>query len=122
MSLTVIEPDSLKIPVDSIIVEFTNNTDKEILFGEDYLIERDSAGTWIKIPVNPEYIGSDIIVNAIGYILPPHSSRRHTDRTRVYSKAFTSGKYRLSKSFIVEPWSENGSDTARVEFYITKPL
>lgn len=122
VSLTIIEPDSLKIPVDSIIVEFTNDSDKEILFGEYYLIERDNAGTWVKIPVNPEYIGSDIIVNAVGYILPPHSSRRHTDRTRVYSKAFTPGKYRLSKSFIVEPWSENGSDTARVEFYITKPL
>lgn len=122
VSLTIIEPDSLKIPVDSIIVEFTNDSDKEILFGEYYLIERDNAGTWVKIPVNPEYIGSDIIVNAVGYILPPHSSRRHTDRTRVYSKAFSPGKYRLAKDFFVEPWGENGNDTAYVEFYITKPL
>lgn len=120
VSLTVIEPDSLRIPVDSIIIEFVNDTDKEILFGEDYLIERDNAGTWTKIRVNPEYIGSDIITHAIGYRLAPHSSCRHTDKTRVYSKAFSPGKYRLSKSFIVEPWSENGSDTARVEFQVTQ--
>ncbi len=119
ISLTILNPDSLRMPVDSIAMRFTNSTDTEALFGEDYTIESDTDGAWQPLRFNPEYYADGTLVRiipAIGYILEPKSQRDFTINTKEYNKTLTKGKYRISKTFTIS--DTHHQDTAYVEFRV----
>lgn len=124
LKMVVVNPDALKMPIDSIVVEMTNNADEEATFGEYYKIEKDTGGKWQELPYNEriskilEQDGVEMVFNAVGYPVRPHSSRIYSNPTKAYNETLTPGRYRLSKTFHYPPYPTLKSDTAYVEFEI----
>ena len=121
--MAVVNPDALKMPVDSIVVEMINHADNEATFGEWFRIEKYDNGRWNKIPYNDRVQkqidqGCELVFNAIGYVLPSHQSRTYVNPTKAYNENITPGRYRLSKTFSYPPYPTLKSDTAYVEFDI----
>lgn len=123
LKMAVVNPDALKMPVDSIVVEMINHADNEATFGEWFRIEKYDNGRWNKIPYNDRVQkqidqGCELVFNAIGYVLPSHQSRTYVNPTKAYNENITPGRYRLSKTFSYPPYPTLKSDTAYVEFDI----
>lgn len=124
LRMTVMNLDILKEPVDSIVVEIKNTSDKEATFGEWYRLERMEEDTWMKVPYNDrirkliEEDGVEMVFNDLGYIIPPHESRTYSNPTKAYNEKIIPGRYRLSKTFHYPPYPIEKSDTAYVEFEI----
>lgn len=119
--MVVVNPDSLKMPIDSIVVEMINNADEEAVFGEWFRIEKYENGKWSKVPYNrkiQELIdqGCDMVFNDIGYIIPPHRSQTYANPTKAYNENIIPGRYRIAKSFHYPSYPILKSDTAYVEF------
>ena len=104
VTMSVENLNELKIPVDSIIVSISNNTDNELLFGEMYNLEKHSGDNWIPMPYNRKYEEGEAIqvFSAVGYRYAPHSTNANVNYTQPYSLKFDSGIYRLTKNFRVE--------------------
>ena len=68
----------LKLPLDSIVVEMMNNTDRTCMTGEAYTIEQRVNGEWTVLPIKPRKNGAVYAFNDIGYELAPHSTRLFT--------------------------------------------
>ena len=65
----------LKLPLDSIVVEMMNNTDRTCMTGEAYTIEQRVNDMWTILPIKPRKDGAVYAFNDIGYELAPHSTR-----------------------------------------------
>ena len=123
LKMTVVKPDALRMPVDSIEVEMTNNADEEATYGEWFRIEKYENGKWEKVAYNNRVQkqidqGCEIVFNSIGYVLPSHQSRTYANPTKAYNENIIPGRYRISKTFRYPPYPKLKSDTAYVEFEI----
>ena len=122
--MVVVNPESLKMPVDSIVVKMINNADVEATFGEYFKIEKNSNGKWVRLPYNDrirkliEQDGIEMVFNDIGYPVRPYSSRIYSNPTKAYNETLTPGRYRISKTFTYPPYPKLKADTAYVEFEI----
>ncbi len=82
MTMRIVSPDPVKIPVDSLTVEFTNSRDTDLTTGEWYRIDTKSdEGNWIQAPYSKKYLdllakGTEVCFNGIGYSLKPDGSFR----------------------------------------------
>lgn len=123
LKMLVVNPDALKMPVDSIVVEMINNADEEATYGEWFRIEKYENGRWEKVAYNDRVQkqidqGCEMVFNDIGYILPSRQSKTYPNPTKAYNENIIPGRYRLSKTFGYPPYPKLKSDTAYVEFEI----
>lgn len=123
LKMVVVNPDALKMPVDSIVVEMINNADEVATYGEWYKLEKMVDGKWVNIAYNDKIKkqtdnGIAIVFSMIAYILPPHETHLYSNPTKVYDELIVPGKYRLSKTFSYPSYPIEKSDTAYVEFEI----
>ncbi len=123
LKMSVVNPDALKMPVDSIVVEMTNTADEEATYGEWFRIEKFENGKWKKVAYNDRVQkqidqGCEMVFNDIGYIIPSHQSRTYANPTKAYNENIIPGIYRISKKFNYPPYPTLKSDTAYVEFEI----
>ena len=90
----------LKLPLDSIVVEMMNNTDRTCMTGEAYTIEQRVNGEWTVLPIKPRKNGAVYAFNDIGYELAPHSTRLFTIYVDSDKYDFERGQeYRIVKEF-----------------------
>lgn len=124
ITMRIVSPDPISSPVDSLVVEFTNNRDADMTTGEWYRIDTKSeGGNWIQAPYSEKYLdflSNDIEVcfNGIGYSLKPDGSFRITVKPWIYDLSNKSSTYRLVKTFSYPPYPIHKSDTAYVEFQV----
>ena len=91
---------TLKLPLDSIVVEMMNNTDSTCVTGEAYTIEQRINGEWTVLPIKPRKDGTVYAFNDIGYELAPHSTRQFTIHVEPDKYDFERGQeYRIVKEF-----------------------
>jgi len=91
---------TLKLPVDSIVVEVINNTDSTCVTGETYAIEQRVNDVWTILHIKPRKDGAVYAFNDIGYELAPHSTRLFTIHVEPDKYDFERGqKYRIVKEF-----------------------
>lgn len=57
MTMKIVRPDPIKVPVDSLVVEFTNNRDAEITIGEFFRIDIKSNEGWRQAPYSQKIYG-----------------------------------------------------------------
>ena len=90
----------LKLPLDSIVVEMMNNTDRTCMTGEAYTIEQQVNDEWTVLPIKPRKDGAVYAFNDIGYELAPHSTRLFTIHVEPDKYDFERGlEYRIAKEF-----------------------
>ena len=90
----------LKLPLDSIVVEMMNNTDRTCMTGEAYTIEQRVNGEWTVLHITPRKNGAVYAFNDIGYELAPHSTRLFTIYVNSDKYDFERGQeYRIVKEF-----------------------
>ena len=90
----------LKLPLDSIVVEMMNNTDRTCMTGEAYTIEQRVNGEWTVLHIKPRKNGAVYAFNDIGYELAPHSTRLFTIHVDSDKYDFERGQeYRIVKEF-----------------------
>ncbi len=66
MTMRIVSPDPVKIPVDSLVVEFTNNSNADLTTGEWYRIDTKSdEGNWIQAPYSKQYL--DLLAKGTEY-------------------------------------------------------
>ena len=91
---------TLRLPLDSIVVEMMNNTDSTCVTGEAYTIEQRINGEWTVLPIKPRKDGAVYAFNDIGYELAPHSTRQFTIHVEPDKYDFERGQeYRIVKEF-----------------------
>ena len=91
---------TLKLPLDSIVVEMMNNTDSTCMTGEAYTIEQRVNGEWTVLPIKPWKDGAVYAFNDIGYELAPHSTCLFTIHVEPDKYDFERGQiYRIAKEF-----------------------
>ncbi len=91
---------TLKLPLDSIVVEMMNNTDSTCVTGEAYTIEQRINGEWTVLPIKPRKDGTVYAFNDIGYELAPHSTRQFTIHVEPDKYDFERGQeYCIVKEF-----------------------
>ena len=91
---------TLKLPLDSIVVEMMNNTDRTCMTGEAYTIEQRVNGEWTVLHIKPRKNGAVYAFNDIGYELAPHSTRLFTIHVEPDKYDFERGQiYRIVKEF-----------------------
>lgn len=124
MAMSLISPQPIKSPIDSLIVEFTNNRNIDMTTGEWYRIDKRSAkGNWIQAPYTVKYLelkanGTDVCFNDIGYVVRPDGRFKMTVKPWIYDLSDKSATYRFVKTFHYPPYPIQKSDTAYVEFQI----
>lgn len=123
MTMKIVAPDPIKVPVDSLVVEFTNSREVDGMTGEWFCIEKQSAeGSWQELPYDRTKENSDetlnIVFNAVGWIVFPDKPFRMTVNPWFYDRNWRPGTYRLVKTFSYPPYPIQKSDTAYVEFQI----
>ena len=92
---------TLRLPLDSIVVEMMNNTDSTCVTSESYTIEQRVNDVWTILPIKPRKDGAVYAFNDIGYELAPHSTRQFTIHVEPDKYDFERGqKYRIVKEFI----------------------
>ena len=90
----------LKLPLDSIVVEIINKTDRTCITGEAYTIEQRVNDVWTILPIKPRKDGAVYAFNDIGYELAPHSTRLFTIHVDSDKYDFERGQeYRIVKEF-----------------------
>ena len=91
---------TLKLPLDSIVVEMMNNTDSTCMTGEAYTIEQQVNDVWTILHIKPRKDGAVYAFNDIGYELAPHSTRLFTIYVNSDKYDFERGQeYRIVKEF-----------------------
>ena len=89
---------TLRLPLDSIVVEMMNNTDRTCMTGEAYTIEQRINDMWTILPIKPRKDGAVYAFNDIGYELAPHSTRLFTIHVDSDKYDFERGQeYRIVK-------------------------
>ena len=88
----------LKLPLDSIVVEIINKTDRTCITGEAYTIEQRVNDVWTILPIKPRKDGAVYAFNDIGYELASHSTRLFTIHVDSDKYDFERGReYRIVK-------------------------
>ncbi len=124
MTMKIVSPVSIKVPVDSLVVDFTNSRDKEMTTGEYYRIDVKTDKGWREAPNSNkymDYLAKDVAVcfNDIGYVVRPGGSFKMTVKPWIYDLSDRTATYRLIKTFSYPPYPRTApSDTAYVEFQI----
>ena len=91
---------TLKLPVDSVVVEVINNTESTCVTGEAYAIEQRVNDAWTILHIKPRKDGAVYAFNDIGYELAPHSTRLFTIYVDSDKYDFERGQeYRIVKEF-----------------------
>ena len=91
---------TLKLPLDSIVVEMMNNTDSTCMTGEAYTIEQQVNDVWTILHIKPRKDGAVYAFNDIGYELAPHSTRLFTIHVDSDKYDFERGQeHRIVKEF-----------------------
>ena len=91
---------TLKLPLDSIVVEMMNNTDSTCMTGEAYTIEQQVNDVWTILHIKPRKDGAVYAFNDIGYELAPHSTRLFTIHVEPDKYDFERGQeYCIVKEF-----------------------
>ena len=91
---------TLKLPLDSIVVEMMNNTDRTCMTGEAYTIEQQVNDVWTILHIKPRKDGAVYAFNDIGYELASHSTRLFTIYVDSDKYDFERGQeYRIVKEF-----------------------
>ena len=91
---------TLRLPLDSIVVEMMNNTESTCITGEVYTIEQRVNDEWTILPIKPRKDGAVYAFNDIGYELAPHSTRLFTIHVEPDKYDFERGrKYRICKEY-----------------------
>ena len=94
---------TLKLPLNSIVVEMMNNTDSTCVTSESYTIEQRVNDVWTILPIKPRKDGAVYAFNDIGYELAPHSTRLFTIHVEPDKYDFERGQiYRIVKEFFKE--------------------
>ena len=124
MTMKIVSPDPITVPVDSMILEFTNNRNDDLTTGEWYRIDVKLAnGNWEQAPYSGKYRallakGTEVCFNGIGYVVRPDGTFKMTVKPWIYDLSDKSSTYRLAKTFSYPPYPIQKSDTAYVEFKI----
>lgn len=120
MTMRIVEPDVIKTPLDSLVVEFRNTRKEEGMTGEFFKIERLSDnGEWEELPFKYENGEIAGVFTAVGFIVLPDTALQLTVKPWLYKREWMPGIYRLAKTFSYPPYpSTEPSDTAYVEFQI----
>ena len=91
---------TLRLPLDSIVVEMMNNTDSTCVTSESYTIEQRLNDEWTVLSIKPKKDGAVYAFIDIGYELAPHSTRLFTIHVDSDKYDFERGqKYRIVKEF-----------------------
>ena len=91
---------TLKLPLNSIVVEMMNNTDSTCVTSESYTIEQRLNDEWTVLSIKPKKDGAVYAFNDIGYELAPHSTRLFTIHVEPDKYDFERGQeYRIVKEF-----------------------
>ena len=91
---------TLKLPLDSIVVEMMNNTDSTCTTGEAYAIEQRTNSEWKALPIKTREDGAICAFSDIGYEIAPHSFRLFTIHVESDKYDFERGQeYRIVKEF-----------------------
>ena len=91
---------TLKLPLDSIVVEMMNNTNSTCITGEACTIEHRVNDEWTVLPIKPRKDGTVYAFNDIGYELAPHSTRLFIVHVEPDKYDFDRGhEYRIAKEF-----------------------
>lgn len=93
----------------SISVTWHNDTDKEVVYGEDYSIEKLEDGEWVSVQT------AEMSVPAIGIILMPHSESKKGYSTAPFNLSEL-GRYRLRCEF----YPGEGTCNTWVEFDVAE--
>ena len=94
---------TLRLPLDSIVVEMMNNTESTCITGEAYTIEQRVNDVWTILHIKPRKDGAVYAFNDIGYELAPHSTRLFTIHVEPDKYDFERGQiYRIVKEFFKE--------------------
>ena len=104
-----ITDETVTTETDSVMVEYVNNTDTEVVFGEEPHLEIESEGSWYVVPVR-----EDAAWVEIAYILPPNGSDEKEFSLKSYYEKLNPGHYRIVKTF----FADSGNVTAAAEFDI----
>ena len=89
---------TLRLPLDSIVVEMMNNTESTCITGEAYTIEQRVNDVWTILPIKPRKDGVVYAFNDIGYELAPHCTRLFTIHVEPDKYDFECGReYRIVK-------------------------
>lgn len=98
------------------VINYTNQTEHELTYGEAYILEEKVDGDWYQVP----YLDEDgVAFIEIAYILPPESASEWTaDWEEIYGP-LEPGDYRLVKDFLIvaEPGNYDTHHIA-TEFHI----
>lgn len=123
MTLKIVSPDRIKIPIDTLVLEFTNSREVEGMTGEWFRIDKLSdSGQWKEIPYDRTKKDSDgvinIVFNSVGWIVFPDKPFRLTVNPWFYDRNWDAGTYRVAKTFHYPPYPVQKSDTVYVEFQV----
>lgn len=94
---------------DSVMIEYINNKDTEVMFGEEPHLEIMRKGKWYVVPAK-----EDAAWIEIAYILPPNGSDKREFPLKFYYGNLNSGHYRIVKTF----FTDSGNVAAAAEFDI----
>ncbi len=113
-------PEELTVPLDSLVLELTNKSDKEAIYGDWFEIQkRGDDNVWREVTYDEKYRDKDgyinIVFTAIAYIIPPHATREKVEKPWMYGNNIDKGVYRIAKTFWIGEYA-NRHDTAYVEF------
>lgn len=124
MTMRIVNPDPVKTPVDSIVVELINSRDIEGQTGEWFVIEKLSKeGKWEEIALDRTKAASDeslnIVFTAVAWFVFPDKPFQKTVNPWFYDRNWLPGTYRIAKTFSYPPYPRSTpSDTVYVEFQI----
>lgn len=97
-SVTTIENVSIEIKDGTLSnrgasIVITNNSDKKITFGEDFSLEKNIFGKWIKMKTKTE----DLWTELVAYEVNPNESHEYEQIWETWYGRLGKGKYRLVK-------------------------
>lgn len=113
-------PNHLTVPLDSLVLELTNNSNKEAVYGDWFEIQKKgNDNVWREVAYDEKYRDKDgsihIVFNAIAYIISPHATSQKVEKPWLYGKNLDKGIHRIAKTFWIGEYA-NREDTAYVEF------
>lgn len=110
LSMAILEADKTGAKL-----ELFNATEAEMIFGEDYGLERFADGKWTDVP----YLIDNWAVEAIGYMLPQNSPVEWEVNWETFHGALDPGRYRILKSVTeIREDEDNISYRLEAEFVI----
>ncbi len=101
--------ETVTTETDSVMIEYINNTDTQVMFGEEPHLEIKKEDSWYVIPLKEGTAWIDI-----AYMLPPKGSIEKKFLLKFYYENLSPGHYRIIKKFFMD----SGNAASAVEFDI----